>query len=61
MPRGDVRAAPAVTMWNDLPDDILLEHVFPKLSLSDRGVFANVHSRTRTLVQREVQALNPKP
>jgi hypothetical protein len=49
--RGAFRAHPAVKI-NDIPDEILLAHVIPKLSVSDRLVLSCVDRRTRALVKQ---------
>jgi len=55
--RGVVRATPAA--YGDLPDDLLLDHMFPKLCVSDLGVLSRVDRRSRGLVKRDTRGDEP--
>ena len=48
---GAVSADPAVNI-NNIPDEIVLAHVIPKIGVSDRLVLSCVDRRTRALVSR---------
>jgi len=49
----DNAAYSAVSSYDDLPDEILINHVLPKLGISDRRVFSCINRRTRALVERD--------
>jgi|AntAceMinimDraft_1070359.scaffolds.fasta_scaffold22547_3 hypothetical protein len=49
---GAVSADPAVNI-NNIPDEIVLAHVIPKIGVSDRLVLSCVDRRTRALVDRD--------
>ena len=46
----DDRVDSAVTTFFDVPDEILLGHLIPKLGVSARVLLSNVDRRTRALV-----------
>uniref|UniRef100_A0A7S0T4X1 Uncharacterized protein n=1 Tax=Mantoniella antarctica TaxID=81844 RepID=A0A7S0T4X1_9CHLO len=50
---GDARVAPAGSLYHNLPDEILRQHVIPKLGDSDRFVLSRVDRHLRALVGRD--------